>query len=491
MQETTPKYQQNQPSTVGGRAGQSPSDSGQAVESPTMYLHANLYVKPENQEEFATLSPLYAEVIFQRYGYELVHASYPQTGVVDVFRHVWRVAPDRGLGDVMIATAKEAKREVERETRLEAAIELLDAAKSRLSGQHATASKSALSESEAAALKLLRAGTPTEHNPLPPRKVSNRCFSRLTRALEAIDTPIARDLVGLCSLYHDEFDRQQKQHNSNSWAMATAEAADGFTELAGRLALAAYEEATSHNATRYEAYAGVATIAIELARRNRTIPGVPSPFTRIQQLIDRTEQQLTTALPYDPVYFGQQSQTIIVADASGAQPDVQLWLIEHKELKAQEQLQVPSELRDTPRWRTLLQHGATVATLDENSKLFNIAGLRSKSVFQRQQHAVPGDTLKGAPDDEPPTIKDVYLPMPWGEIYKLDGAAVARIGRKLTETEHEHTKQLMHELLAAKVELAAIPEVREEDIGQGYYCYVVNLSSYVPPSEEAATAAAE
>jgi hypothetical protein len=37
----------------------------------------------------------------------------------------------------------------------------------------------------------------------------------------------------------------------------------------------------------------------------------------------------------------------------------------------------------------------------------------------------------------------------------------------------------MGALLESRVPLAAIPEVRDQDIGWGYYCYVINLQSFV------------
>lgn len=59
------------------------------------YLHAEFTVRRENHRAFETLMTRLMSVIYELFGWELVQATYPVTGAVNRFSHVWKISdPD-------------------------------------------------------------------------------------------------------------------------------------------------------------------------------------------------------------------------------------------------------------------------------------------------------------------------------------------------------------------------------------------------------------
>lgn len=501
------------------------------------YLNAKLYVEPKDQKEFIRLSPLYAKIIHENYGYQLVHASYPTTGEVNLFTHIWKIPKGVALGDVMKATGDQVLRETKRERILEAAATTTRRVREQWEG---SAPVALIDESTLLALEPGAEGDVAAATPSPVQdetiheltEAAGKLLSRLEKGSSTASKleAICEKLEEHCSLcqgretrlanygtFHtlDQIPQVNSPEERNTKSVESS--ADLLAQLAGMLAKAALDVWLSRANLGVKNLDAAAALArdcvvlaervIETARQNYQISGVSSPFLKIQSLIQRTEQNLMAALPYDPQLFGHQNQTIFV-DADGA-----LWLMEHDVLKSMKEAEVAADTPTELKLRRLLEQGATVATLKGgeagDSLLFNLAGIQPKSVFQYRA-APAGDSLdvfKMLPKVNntalPGEVHLIYVATPWGTIYKLDSAAIKKASVSLkvaseatlenTRNPEERakvgTKHLMGALLEARVPLAAIPEVRDQDIGWGYYCYVINLQSFVRQDEDEASSA--
>jgi hypothetical protein len=515
------------------------------------YLNARLYVRPEDQEEFIRLSPLYAKVIHENYGYQLVHASYATTGEVNVFTHIWKIPKGVALGDVMQATAEQVKKERSREGTLEAVLLTIQRVKEELG----TAAPRPLIDERLLSSLVDDVEIDGVATASP---VVNSVIHDLTRRIGEVLAALSKSKADLaltetCLQLHAHCDRclqrgellagncdsQQEgdvEPKSGRGVLSTENAADLLAKISGQLAKASVDALTAlrgeslselassdsalserfRNSSRPHhelaaAFVELAEMAVKSARQNYLIPGVASPFLKIQSLIQRTEQHLLAALPYDPNLFGHQSQTIIV-DAAG-----DLWLMEHDKLRAMTDREVVPESQTDKELRVLLGQGATIATLkgegQSEALLFNLAGIQPKSVFQHRaappkKGDEPFKMLAGFNGSEfPVNVDKIYVAAPWGTIYDLDSRAIEsasvslRVGddtKTFNESEDRDeksklgTKHLMGALLESRVPLAAIPEVRDQDIGWGFYCYVINLQSFVrQPLAEMSAASAE
>jgi len=254
-------------------------------------------------------------------------------------------------------------------------------------------------------------------------------------------------------------------------------------------------------------------------------------YLEVQKLIKNTEHRLLTALPYDPTHVGVQSQTILI-DAGG-----EAFLIDHGELRrAAEDPQTsgvtdiasqleyvrrvkftrrdrsntarprdPAPLKpalpagaETVSERSLMElqlhlnRGSTSASLTfeaQQALLFNLAGLKAKSVYQNVEFPEPAEgslaTLGEIPTEDQSTdieVQRLLIAMPWGGIYDLQAAALHKLATPLAKARPDvraATYQALAPLEAGRVSVAAIPEERDDTVGDGCACFVINLQSFV------------
>jgi len=244
-------------------------------------------------------------------------------------------------------------------------------------------------------------------------------------------------------------------------------------------------------------------------------------YRELQGIISDTTHTLTTSLPHDPTYFGHQSQTLLV-DVNG-----EAFLIDHAHMRATlgETKDLADELRkertrqwrpweaapeldqhkcrkqrphtarklDKNRARTLqffLNQGALVASLPStnhgtHSLLFNLAGIKPRSVFQEEPKADDDKSaalsdLNNGDVEFPNLVKHLIIATPWGAVYHLDKDDINSIASPLPPDKIAGTAALLKPLIEARVPLANIPEERDEVIGDGCMCYVINLASFAP-----------
>lgn len=228
-------------------------------------------------------------------------------------------------------------------------------------------------------------------------------------------------------------------------------------------------------------------------------------YQRVQAMIQNTRHTLMTSLPYDPAHVGFQSQTIVI-DADG-----ELFLIDHDRLKGLEGRDISTDLetvrRAQSRVRTNkkvkeagqhgelqhglsadecqivqshLNHGSSVARIkvgNDDSLLFNLAALKSKSVYQSP--AEVDNRPEKLKVNKPGTLDmrgALLIAAPWGSVYKLSEADLREIAVPIANS--GSTKRAVQPLIDSKVPLAAIPEERDQTIGDGCACYVINLQSF-------------
>jgi hypothetical protein len=244
-------------------------------------------------------------------------------------------------------------------------------------------------------------------------------------------------------------------------------------------------------------------------------------YLKVQALIQRTKHTLMTSLPYDPEHVGFQSQTILI-DA-----DDEVFIIDHAKLRAnakeldtskklekvrqtqfarrlRSQTKVPAhpncqgEIADIEKAGKLellkevqnhLNRGTPVARLksyDGQALLFNLAGLKPKSVFQPatplpntdSPNLVLGRASRGNGQVDL-SVKRILLAMPWGGVYNLEQDDVRKLATPIPDDQKEATKQALAPIRDGAAPLAAIPEERDNIIGDGCACFVINLRSFV------------
>jgi hypothetical protein len=259
--------------------------------------------------------------------------------------------------------------------------------------------------------------------------------------------------------------------------------------------------------------------AVSLPRAALPVPGSLSDAFRVcyksvQELIERTSHTLMTSLPYDPTHVGFQTQTILIDAADNA------YIIEHSELrKAAEDpnnkgiwdlaeplekiRRTKSKLRNPnkpaeekkgfiERLQEHLTRGSAVAHLrDGNDQvlLFNLAGLKSRSVFQTvEAEAIKADP--SVPDPSlgkvtPPGIEDVkasvdrlLIAMPWGGVYDVKAQTLRKLLKSIPKDHEPATTAALEPIRTGGVPIASIPTERDDIIGDGCACYVINLKSF-------------
>jgi hypothetical protein len=259
--------------------------------------------------------------------------------------------------------------------------------------------------------------------------------------------------------------------------------------------------------------------AIELVKDNRAVADkFHECYRRVQALIQRTSHTLMTSLPYDPCHVGFQSQTILV-DADG-----DLFLIDHaklrsdaKELDEAKSLEKVRRSVFTRRLRSgdvlpphagrkkdiqsvkneaklevlsevqkHLNRGTPVARLKSyagKALLFNLAGLKARSVFQ---------PIKPPPNSKEPSlgtvqgdgnldlpVERILMAMPWGGVYDLTSKKLEELAVPIDGAQKVATMRALGPILDGLAPLAAIPEERDDVIGDGCACFVINLRSFV------------
>lgn len=248
-------------------------------------------------------------------------------------------------------------------------------------------------------------------------------------------------------------------------------------------------------------------------------------YLRVQDLIERTSHTLMTSLPYDPTNVGFQSQTILL-DAEG-----EAFIIEHSKLRAAvgqpgfeglqdisddlEQIRrskfkrLDRETKEQPRHKDplpppkqpmqikpprtdllmrLQEHlnrGSAVARLKVeggDALLFNLAGLKARSVFQ----AVKAEPFAGGPGLKLPAgngevdtpVKRLFIAMPWGGVYDVDHGALEKLVQPIPKDRRGATATALEPIASGSVPIASIPTERDNVIGDGCACYVINLKSF-------------
>jgi hypothetical protein len=261
-------------------------------------------------------------------------------------------------------------------------------------------------------------------------------------------------------------------------------------------------------------------------------------YMSVQELIERTTHVLMTSLPYDPTHVGFQSQTILI-DAEG-----EAFMIDHAALRSAaesgsvgglcdvaEELELvrraeftrvsrsdkrlPKDAAAVRRVQSLrereeksLKDGKPVSDRVESLKrvqqhlnrgsavarvtfegtqalLFNLAGLKPKSVFQAVELDKPAGTPKlgavksveenGVVDT---AVDRLLIAMPWGGVYDVKSEALQQLARPIPADRKPATDEALAPILADFTPMAAIPSERDGVIGDGCACHVINLSSF-------------
>jgi hypothetical protein len=254
-------------------------------------------------------------------------------------------------------------------------------------------------------------------------------------------------------------------------------------------------------------------------------------YMSVQSLVERTSHTLMTSLPYDPTHVGFQSQTILIDAESEA------FLIDHGKLRfAAESRRVlgltdvaevledvrrvkftrvsrakeplpkdgtavervkalgPERVKALMELQKHLNRGSAVARLKfegEHALLFNLAGLKAKSVFQAVQPLEAAKepklgTLAFAGDGEVdvPVLR-LLIAMPWGGVYDVNAKALQQLAQPIPADRNQATAQALEPIRAGLAPIAAIPAEREDVIGDGCACFVINLNSFVTASGRA------
>jgi hypothetical protein len=249
-------------------------------------------------------------------------------------------------------------------------------------------------------------------------------------------------------------------------------------------------------------------------------------YLKVQALIQRTKHTLMSSLPYDPEHVGFQSQTILI-DA-----DDQVFIIDHAKLRAEAKNLDDSELLETVRRNEFtrrlrsqtavpahpgsgkaikavqdakkldvltevqnhLNRGTPVARLKSYASqalLFNLAGLKAKSVFQPatplEDTESPNLVLASSSQADERVdlpVKRILLAMPWGGVYNLEEADVRRLAAPIPAGQKKATDDALLPIREGSAPLAAIPEERDNIIGDGCACFVINLRSFVRTADK-------
>jgi hypothetical protein len=267
-------------------------------------------------------------------------------------------------------------------------------------------------------------------------------------------------------------------------------------------------------------------------------PNLEEQFRRCYQLVQSmivdTRHTLVTSLPYDPNHVGYQSQTILI-DAEG-----EPFVIDHDQLRTA--LDISSELEEVrqgkdklrvraggrttapkslaelarqeregkpkpakaPDNRSLklakiqehLNRGSAVARLKvgkSHALLFNLAGLKPRSVFQRLDTAEqlakePSFVPKGGNQSLDLPVSEILIATPWGSVYELDRAALGKLTKPVKDENKAAVGAALKPIIEDDTPLAAIPEERDQLIGDGCACFVINLKSFVGSHAGAARA---
>ncbi len=212
----------------------------------------------------------------------------------------------------------------------------------------------------------------------------------------------------------------------------------------------------------------------------------------VQDMIIRTEHTLMTSLSYDPENVGYQTQTILIDAAEKA------YIIDHGALRGQTNVKRIKRLADPSVARgkkvdlnkedtrlndikNLLNRGITDATIDGKELLFNLAGLRPKTIFENLESiAEAGKPAVGAAAPTkaklPAYVSQLLLAMPDGNVFEVDGKALEDIARPLDMS--ERIKNLVGIFIRDRIPMASLPNDRQEIVGDGCACYVINLASF-------------
>lgn len=234
-----------------------------------------------------------------------------------------------------------------------------------------------------------------------------------------------------------------------------------------------------------------------------------STYEQVQNLVSNTAHTLLTSLSYDPENIGHQTQTVLI------DVNEQPYLIYHRDLRVRgtgltklngelDKVRMRDDLRRhgeeiaaaepdayIEAIQQLLNRGVTDATLHKDRArdlLFNLAGLRPKTIFEdlkavteiddRAEHAAlaappPSDRLAF-----PTGVQHLLLAMPDGNVYQADEAQVRAIAKGVPASKLQRTRELVKMFVDCRIPLASIPNQRNEVVGDGCACYVINLSSF-------------
>ncbi len=232
-------------------------------------------------------------------------------------------------------------------------------------------------------------------------------------------------------------------------------------------------------------------------------------YVGVQKLIERTNHTLMTSLPYDPTHVGFQTQTILIDAADKA------FIIEHSDLRGagknpnlegirdwadelekirrtKSKLRNPNKPAETnksflERLQEHLTRGSAVAHLKDGNDqvlLFNLAGLKSRSVFQTVEAvAIEADPSLGkvtppGDDQVEASVDRLLIAMPWGGVYDVKAQTLPKLLKSIPGSHEAATEAALEPIRKGGVPIASIPTERDDIIGDGCACYVINLKSF-------------
>jgi hypothetical protein len=165
-------------------------------------------------------------------------------------------------------------------------------------------------------------------------------------------------------------------------------------------------------------------------------------------------------------------------------------------LKTNQRVARPVRKRPDQSLQSFLNTGALVARLPDRTLLFNLAGIKPRSVFQedpdpQQEQARQDERDAGIGDGSvelPEGIGQLLITTPWGAVYQVTADDLNSVVSPIPMDQRKPTARVLAPLIQGRVPMANIPEERDDVIGDGCMCYVINLSSF---SEDKAGGALE
>jgi hypothetical protein len=120
----------------------------------------------------------------------------------------------------------------------------------------------------------------------------------------------------------------------------------------------------------------------------------------------------------------------------------------------------------------------------QNTLLINLAALKARSVLQEPYvppkgvDEIPVLDVPGAPETA------LLIATPWGSVYDVTGEDLRQLGRYIPKSKDNSVLERTHERLKRfsdfGVPLGSVLEPRDDQVGDGCACYVINLEALPP-----------